>query len=86
MAHKWKDIKKKFVKIDGPTIEQELWSIKSGESAFKIRVPFYNNPYKDKKLNAGWIRGWKRAERAFNEGLKLSARIQESIGFEEVEA
>lgn len=61
-------------------------AIKAGESAFKIRVQFYNNPYKENPLKSAWIRGFKRAEREFNDGLRRSARILDTIGFEEEEA
>jgi hypothetical protein len=64
----------------------EANAVKAGESAFKIRVPFYNNPYKDNPFHSAWIRGFKRAEREFNEGLRRSARILETIALEEVEA
>ncbi len=64
----------------------EANAVKAGESAFKIRVPFYANPYKDNPYHSAWIRGFKRAERIFNEGLALSRRIQETIELEEVEA
>lgn len=58
---------------------------KAGESAFKARIPFYNNPYKDNPCKSAWIRGYMRATKAFNESLRFSARIQETLGFEEVE-
>ena len=57
----------------------EEWALKAGESAFKIRVTLYNNPYKDTHLKNAWIRGFKRAERLFGEGLRRSARILETI-------
>jgi len=59
---------------------------KAGESAFKIRVPLYNNPYTENPCKSAWIRGFKRAERNFNEGLRFSARVLETIALEEVEA
>jgi len=58
---------------------------KAGESAYKIRVPFYNNPYPENPLRSAWIRGFKRAERDFNEMLRNSARVQQTIELEEVE-
>lgn len=61
-------------------------ALRAGESAFKARIPFYNNPYRENPLKSAWIRGFKRAEREFNDGLRRSARILDSIGFEEVEA
>jgi hypothetical protein len=82
---KWSTIKHKS-QANTVSILAELDSIRAGESAFKIRVPFYNNPYTEPRLKNGWIRGYKRAERDFNDGLKRSAEIQATIGVEEVEA
>jgi hypothetical protein len=64
----------------------EANALKAGESAFGIRVPYYNNPYSETSLKNAWIRGFKRAERFWNESLRRSARIQETIALEEVEA
>ncbi len=61
-------------------------ALKAGESAFKIRVPIYNNPYSENPLKSAWIRGYKRAERLFFEAVKVTQRVQASVGFEEVEA
>ena len=63
----------------------EFNALRAGESAFKIRVPVYNNPYSGVLTNA-WVRGWKRAERAYFDSVKRSQAIQATIGFEEVEA
>jgi hypothetical protein len=57
---------------------------KSGESAFKIDVKFYNNPYPKQPWRSFWIRGFKRAERVFEDGVRLSRRIQETLPLEEV--
>jgi len=57
---------------------------KAGEGAFKIRVPFYNNPYQEQPWRSYWIRGFKRAEKAFEDALRLSKRIQETLPLEEV--
>lgn len=57
---------------------------KSGESAFKIRVPFYNNPFTEQPYKSWWIRGFKRAEKAWNEAIRFSIKVQETIEFEEV--
>lgn len=64
----------------------EANAIHAGESAFKIRVPIYNNPYNENPLKSAWIRGFKRAERLFFDSVRTSQRVQASIGFEEVEA
>lgn len=64
----------------------ETNATKAGESAFKIRVPIYNNPYNDNPLKSAWIRGFKRAERIFFDAVRVSQRVQATIGFEEVEA
>lgn len=61
-------------------------ALKAGESAFKIRVPLYNNPYNANPLKSAWIRGYKRAERAFFDAVQLAQRVQATIGFEEIEA
>lgn len=60
-------------------------ALRGGEGAFKIRVPLYANPYKENPLKSAWIRGYKRAERAFFEAGRLSQKIQATVGFEEVE-
>lgn len=60
-------------------------AVKAGESAFLARIPFYSNPYKEQPLHGAWIRGFKRAERAFFDAVKFSQKIQETIGLEEVE-
>lgn len=61
--------------------------IKAGESAFMARIPIYNNPYNKKgnPYRALWIRGWKRAEKAFNEMVLRSKKFQETLPMEEVE-
>ena len=59
--------------------------VKAGESAFKIRVPFYNNPFQENPQRGWWVKGYKRAEREFEEQVKLSKRIQETLPFEEAE-
>ena len=64
----------------------EFNALKAGESAFKLWVPIYNNPYLTNPLKSAWIRGYKRSERLFNEARKRSFEIQESLGFEEVGA
>jgi hypothetical protein len=61
-------------------------AVKAGESAFLARIPLYSNPYKEQPLHGGWIRGFKRAERDFFARVRLSQKIQETIGLEEVEA
>jgi len=58
---------------------------KAGESAFKIRIPFYNNPFQAQPFKSWWIRGFKRAEKLYNEGIRLSMKIQETLPLEEVE-
>jgi len=68
------------------TINSAPNSVRAGESAFKARIPFYNNPYKENPGKSGWIRGFKRAEREFFEAQKRSQKILEAVGFEEVEA
>jgi len=91
----WKTIEKKFVKPIQPSgtnifqkmpAHAELWAITAGERAYQIRVPIYNNPYKPTNLKNAWMRGFKRAERAFMEGLRRSKKFQESLPLEEVEA
>lgn len=62
----------------------EANAVSGGESAFKIRVPLYNNPFTENPLKSAWIRGYKRAEKAFFEAVKLSQKVQATIGFEEV--
>jgi len=85
---KWSKIKHKSQVKVAPKYPHltEANALRAGESAFKIRVPFYNNPYSDNPLRSAWIRGFKRAEKTFNEGLRFSARVQETIALEEVEA
>ena len=83
---KWKNIKHKSQvkpKYTHLTVEN---ATKAGESAFKARILFFNNPYREQPLHGAWIRGFKRAERAFFEAVKLSQKIQESLELEEVEA
>ena len=58
--------------------------IKGGEDAFKIRVPIYNCPFSMQPQKSWWIRGWKRAERIWEELVRNSKRIQETLEFEEV--
>jgi len=60
-------------------------AVKAGESAFKARITFFSNPYKDQPLHSAWIRGFKRAERDFFAAVKLSQKVQETIELEEVE-
>jgi len=89
MATPWKNIKHKAQakkiepKYPHLTVDN---AVKAGESAFKARIPFYSNPYKDQPLHGAWIRGFKRAERDFFAAVKLSQRVQETIELEEVEA
>ena len=64
----------------------EVNALRAGESAFKARVPFTSNPYLENPFKSSWIRGFKRAEKAFYEAIKLSQKVQDSIGYEEVEA
>jgi len=63
----------------------ELNVVRAGESAFKIGVKFYNNPFKDNPFHSWWIRGFKRAERQYAEAMQRSLAIQQTIGLEEVE-
>lgn len=86
MSRKWKDIKKKFVVEPRFAHLTEANAVRAGESAFKARIPLYNNPYQDAYVKNAWIRGFKRAERDFFDGLKRSAQIQESLPLEEAEA
>jgi len=60
--------------------------VKAGESAFGIGVRFYSNPFKENPYRSWWIRGFKRAELSYNEMVKNSMRVQESLALEEVEA
>ena len=60
-------------------------ALASGESAFRIRVPMYNNPYNETHLKNAWIRGFKRAERLFLESIKRSSKFLETLPLEEVE-
>jgi hypothetical protein len=87
---KWKTIKHESelprVVLPKLPLHQELWAMTAGEKAFQIRVPIYNNPYKLTTLKNAWMRGFKRAERAFGEALRRSKKIQESLPIEEVEA
>lgn len=55
---------------------------KSGESAFLIRVPYYNNPYQEQPQKTWWIRGWKKAERIQYAREAHSKRVQETIPYE----
>ena len=59
-------------------------ALKAGDSAFKLRVPFYNNPYKENPCKSAWIRGFMRADKLFQEGIRRSRAIQDALGFEEV--
>jgi len=82
MTTKWKTIRHKGFKTN---LTDELNALKAGGSAFKVRIPFYNCPYVETNLKNAWIRGFKRAERDWNEVIKNSMRVQETIGLEEVE-
>lgn len=64
----------------------EINALRAGESAFKARILFTSNPYAENPFKSSWIRGFKRAERIFQDGLRVSQKIQESLDFEEVEA
>lgn len=59
--------------------------IKAGESAFMARIPIYNNPYNKagNPFRALWTRGWKRAERMYNEMVRKSKLFQETLPLEE---
>ena len=59
--------------------------VKAGESAFKIRVPFYSNPFSENPQRGWWVKGYKRAEREFDDMVRHSKRIQETLPFEEEE-
>ncbi len=61
----------------------EYNALKAGESAFKARIPFNSNPYHINPVKSAWIRGFKRAERAFNDMLQRSRALQESLPLEE---
>lgn len=85
MSHtKWNTIKHKSqIKVQPKHAHlTEANALKAGEGAFKIRVFFSNNPYSENPCKSAWIRGYKRAERDFNDGLRHSARIQESLPME----
>jgi hypothetical protein len=58
--------------------------IGAGEKAFSARIPIYNNPYSKAPFRSLWIRGWKRAEKAFNEMVRKSKAFQETLPLEEV--
>ena len=59
--------------------------VKAGESAFKIRVPFYNNPFQENPQRVWWVKGYKRAEREFEDQVRVSKKVQETLPFEEVD-
>ena len=59
--------------------------VKAGESAFLIRIPFYNNPFQENPQRGWWVKGYKRAEREFDDMVRRSKRIQETLPFEEAE-
>ena len=61
----------------------EVNAVKAGESAFKIRVPFYNNPFQENPQRGWWVKGYKRAEREFDDMVRRSKRVQETLPFEE---
>lgn len=61
----------------------EYNALRAGESAFKARIPFNSNPYHVNPVKSAWIRGFKRAERTFNEMLQRSRMFQESLPLEE---
>ena len=60
--------------------------IKAGTGAFGIRVPEYNNPFKQQPQRSWWIRGWRAAEQRFFTREQNSKRVQDTIELEEVEA
>lgn len=75
----WKQIKFKHSHLT------EANALRAGESAFKAKIYFSENPYGDNPCKAAWIRGYKRAERAWNELVKRSIQLQETLPLEEVE-
>jgi hypothetical protein len=61
-------------------------AFKAGMSAHDLGgIRVYQSPYKNNSLKSAWISGFRRAEAKFNEGLRLSARIQSTLPLEEVE-
>jgi hypothetical protein len=87
MTSKWKTIRHKPVPpAQRLPLHEELDAIGGGDAAFKARIPFYNCPYTIPTLKNAWIRGFKRSERDWNESLKRSSRLQETLELEEVEA
>jgi hypothetical protein len=64
----------------------EANAVRGGEGAFAIRVYLSSNPYSDNNLRNAWVRGYKRAERIFNDSIRRSYQIQSTIEMEEVEA
>jgi|WetSurMetagenome_2_1015567.scaffolds.fasta_scaffold1346079_1 hypothetical protein len=81
------DAPKRFVKVELPhPWYSESNVVKAGESAFGIGVRFYNNPFKLNPFRQWWIRGFKRAEKNYNEAVRYSMKVQETIALEEVEA
>ena len=89
----WNDpLKRKFTHLTISTPQPKFThlteenAVRGGEGAFKIRVYLSNNPYSDKNLSNAWVRGYKRAERLFNDSLRTSAKIQSTLELEEVEA
>ncbi len=62
----------------------EYNALRAGESAFKARIPFNSNPYHINPVKSAWIRGWKREEKKFYETVRKSLKIQEELGYEEV--
>ena len=63
----------------------ETNAVKAGESAFMIRVPFYSNPFPENPQRGWWVKGYKRAEREFEDSVRRSKRVQETLPFEEAE-
>jgi hypothetical protein len=63
----------------------EVNVVKAGESAFMIRIPFYANCFPENPQRGWWVKGYKRAEREFEDMVRRSKRVQETLPFEEAE-
>lgn len=77
---------KKLIKKPRYSHYTEFNALRAGESAFKARILFDANPYHENPYKSSWIRGWKRAERAFFDAIQKSKAIQSTLEYEEVEA
>jgi hypothetical protein len=72
---KWSTIRKRPTKA-----EQDCFS--AGQKAFRLKAYPDGNIYRQGWERAAWLRGYRKAEREFNEEIRLSRTIEATLPIE----